>query len=133
MEQESWELMTKRIYRQSIIILIVMSGISIFFMEWRFPVSILIGGLVGIGNLRGIVWSIKNLLGIERSHTKMMVLSMFRLIIVFSVLVALAIFGAINAYGLLVGFSIVFIIIVKEGLVNVRKEYVKKEGKDDKD
>ncbi|MBI5213287.1 MAG: ATP synthase subunit I [Nitrospirae bacterium] len=122
MEQGSWELMVKRIYRQSAAALIASAVISIFFTEWRFSLSILIGGLVGIGNLRGIVWSVKALLGAEQAQSKMMVLSMFRLLLIFSALIILAIFGVIKAYGLLAGFTIVFIIMIKEGLIAAKRE-----------
>lgn len=122
MVQGSWELMVKRIYKQSAIMLIASAVISIFFAEWRFSLSILIGGIVGIGNLRGVVWSVKALLGAEQAQSKMMVLSMFRLFGIFFVLAALAVFKIINAYGLLAGFTIVFIIMIKEGLIAAKRE-----------
>jgi F0F1-type ATP synthase assembly protein I len=123
MEHGTWELMIKRIYRQSIFAIIPLSFISIFFTswDWRFSLSILIGGFIGILNLRGIVWSVRSLLGAEKAQTKMMVLSMFRLLVIFSILIILAIFKVIKAYGLLIGFTIVFIIIVKEGLIAAKK------------
>jgi hypothetical protein len=121
MEQGLWELMVKRIYKQSAIMLIVSAVISIFFTDWRFSLSILIGGFIGIFNLRGIVWSVRSLLGTEKAQTKMMVLSMFRLLVIFSILIILAIFKVIKAYGLLIGFTVVFIIIVKEGLIAAKK------------
>ncbi|MDA8337708.1 MAG: ATP synthase subunit I [Nitrospiraceae bacterium] len=121
MEQGSWELMVKRIYKQSAVMLIASAVISIFFTEWRFSLSILIGGIVGIGNLRGIVWSVTALLGAGQARAKMMVLSTFRLLVIFSVLIILAIFGVIKAYGLLAGFTIVFIIMIKESLIAAKK------------
>lgn len=111
-------------YKQSAFILTSLMAISVFFTEWRFPLSILIGGLVGIGNIKGIEWSANAILGTKNVHIKMVVLSMFRLLIIFSALIILAIFKVINAYGFLIGFTVVLIIIVKEGLTG---------GKDDKD
>ncbi|BCB97143.1 hypothetical protein JZK55_20650 [Dissulfurispira thermophila] len=117
------ELMIQRIYRQSIFVIIPLSLISIFLTnwDWRFSLSILIGGFIGILNLRGIVWSVRSLLGTEKAQTKMMVLSMLRLFVIFSILIILAIFNVIKAYGLLIGFTVVFIIIVKEGLIAAKK------------
>ncbi len=115
MEQESWELMIKRIYKQAAFVIILLSMISLFFTEWRVSLSIMIGGLVGAGNLRGIVWGVTSLLGTEKSQTKMMALGMFRLLVIFSILIILAILKIINAYGFLIGFTAVFSIIVKEG------------------
>jgi hypothetical protein len=115
------DLMIKRIYRQSAFVIGALAIITIFFRDWRFSFSILIGGLVGIGNLKGIVWSVSSLLGTEKAQTKMMALSMFRLLVIFSILIILAIFKVIKPYGLLIGFTVVFIIIVKEGLIAAKK------------
>ncbi len=123
MGNESWELMIKRIYRQSIWAIIPISLISIFFTswDWRFSLSILIGGFIGVLNLKGIVWSVRSLLGAEKAQTKMMTLSMFRFLVIFSMLIILAIFKVIKPYGLLIGFTVVFIIMVKEGLIAAKK------------
>lgn len=123
MEKTTWQLMIKRIYRQSIWAIIPISLISIFFTNWdlRLSISILIGGFIGILNLKGIVWSVQSLLGTEKAQTKMMVLSMFRLLVIFSFLIILAIFKVIKPYGLLIGFTAAFIIIVKEGLIAAKK------------
>lgn len=132
MEQAAWELMIQRIYKQSIFIVVPLSLASIFFTgwDWRFSLSILIGGFVGMLNLRAIVWSVKTIFGFEeggtplvpqKAQTKMLVLSMFRLLIIFSILIILTIFKVIKVYGLLIGFTVVFIIIVKEGLIAAKK------------
>ncbi len=124
MEQAAWELMIKRIYKQSIFVAIPLSLVSIFVTswDWRFSLSILIGGFIGILNLRGIVWGIRSLLGTEKAQTKMVFLSFFRLLVLFSILLILAIFKVINAYGLLIGFTVVFIIMIKEGLIAAKRE-----------
>ncbi len=123
MTQGSWELMIKRIYKQSIFVAIPLSLVSIFVTswDWRFSLSILIGGFIGILNLRGIVWGIRSLLGTEKAQTKMVFLSFFRLLVLFSILLILAIFKVINAYGLLIGFTVVFIIMIKEGLIAAKR------------
>lgn len=125
MEQGSWELMIKRIYKQGAFVIISLSVISVFFAEWRVSLSIIIGGLVGAGNLRGIVWGVTSLLGTEKAQAKMMALGMFRLLVIFSILAILAILKVINAYGFLIGFTALLIIIVKEGFLaskNQQKE-----------
>lgn len=114
--QHVWELMAQRIYRQCTFVLIPAAVISAFLSDWRFPLSILVGGLVGIGNLRSIIWAVKSLLGVELARAKMMALSMFKILAIFSVLLILIILKAINPYGLLIGLTVVFIIIIKEGL-----------------
>lgn len=129
MEQGSWELMIKRIYKQAAFVIILLSLITIFFTDWRVSLSIMIGGLVGAGNLRGIVWGVTSLLGTEKSQAKMMALGMFRLLVIFSILIILAILEVINAYGFLIGFTAVFIVIVKEGFL-ASKNQQKADAKD---
>jgi len=113
---EIWELMAQRIYKQCAFVLIPTAAVSLFFLDWRFPLSILVGGLISIGNLKGIIWAVKALLGAELARAKMMAISMFKILVIFSVLLILIILKAINPYGLLIGFTVVLIIIIKEGL-----------------
>ncbi|HEX8947400.1 MAG TPA: ATP synthase subunit I [Dissulfurispiraceae bacterium] len=113
--------MIRRISKQSALILIPVSIISIFFTQWRFPVGILVGGAVGIGNLRGLSWSLNALLGLERSGGKIVFLSIFRLLVVFALLVLLAGLRLIDPFGLLVGLTVVFVLIMKEGLLAAKK------------
>ena len=131
------ERMLKRIYRFSLFFLMLSSALSFFFTEWRFPLSILIGGLVGLGNLKGIVMSVSRIFEIEKrdfkknqvsviepqkAQAKMLILGIFRLLIIFSILLVLAILNVINVYGFLIGFSIVFLIILKEGLIVSKRQ-----------
>ncbi len=116
------EFIGPKIYKQSAFILVSLAVISVFFIEWRFPLSILIGGLIGIGNMKGIQWSVNALLGTEGAYIKIVVLSMLKLFIVFSILIMLVIFKIINAYGFLIGFTVVLIITVKEGLIRGRDD-----------
>lgn len=113
---QAWEIMVQRIYKYCALILVPASAVSFFLTDWRFSLSILVGGLIGIGNLRGIVWGVKALLGVESARVKMMVLSMFRILVIFSILLILVFLKAINPYGLIIGFTVVFIIIIIEGL-----------------
>jgi hypothetical protein len=106
-------------------------------MEWRFPFSILIGGIIGLGNLRGIVISVSRIFNIEkkdmgdnqikviqpqRAQAKMLILGIFRLLIIFSVLLILIILNTINIYGFLIGFSIVFLVLIKEGISESKRQ-----------
>lgn len=113
---QAWEIMVQRIYKYCALILVPASAVSFFLTDWRFSLGILVGGLIGIGNLRGIVWGVKALLGVESARVKMMVLSMFRILVIFSILLILVFLKAINPYGLIIGFTVVFIIIIIEGL-----------------
>jgi hypothetical protein len=116
------EIMIKRINKQSAVILLPLSLVSFFFTDWRFALSILIGGLVGAVNLKGLVWSVNALFGMERASGKIVFLSIFRLLVVFCILIVLAAFKVINPVSLLIGLTVVFIIILKEGLLAARNK-----------
>ncbi len=108
--------MLQNIYRQFVFIIIPVSIISLFFADWRFALSIFIGAVIGVYNLRGITWSVQSLLGTEKARVKMLALSFFRLIVVLSILTVLIILKLINVYGILIGFTLVLILILREGL-----------------
>lgn len=132
------ERLLKRIYRLSFFLLLLSSFISVFFTEWRFPLSILVGGLIGLGNLKGIVMSVGRIFDIEKkdvkdspikviqpqkAQAKMLILGIFRLLIIFSILLILVILNTINIYGFLIGFSVVFLVIIKEGLSEAKRQH----------
>src|SRR5208282_4218493 len=112
----------KKASKQALIILAPLCLICIFFTEWRFIFSLAVGGLVGVGILSGIVWSVTALIGTEKPQAKMVFLSTFKLFIIFSILLILAILRLINPWGLLAGFTVVMILIIKEGLLAAKKD-----------
>jgi hypothetical protein len=128
-EKETRETMTEltgRVSKQALLILAPLCLISLFFAEWRFSFSMAVGGLVGVGNLSGLAWSVTALLTTEKAPAKMVFLSIFKLLIIFSILLILAILKLINPWGLLAGFTIIVVLIIKEGLIAAKKEADKK-------
>lgn len=111
----------KGVSKQALIILAPLCFISIFFAGWRFVFSMAVGGLVGVGNLGGLAWSVTALIGTERPQARMVFLSIFKLFIIFSILLILAILRLINPWGLLAGFTVVMVLIIKEGLLAAKK------------
>ncbi|MCK5286695.1 MAG: hypothetical protein KAJ59_02675 [Thermodesulfovibrionia bacterium] len=106
----------KRVAQKSIIIIIPVSAVAAFF-EWKkLPLGILAGGLFGILNLRGLVRSVEGFLGTAVSTAKILFLNMTRLLILFSALFVLIKFKLINVLGLLFGFTVVFVLILIEGM-----------------
>ena len=93
----------------------------LFFEGWRFSFGIAVGGAIGAGNLSALAWSINSLLGTEKAQAKMVLLSVFKLLVIFSVVLSLAALRLINAWGLLAGFTAVMALIVKAGLVEAKK------------
>ena len=111
----------KGVSKEALIILVPLCFISFFFAGWRFVFSMAVGGLVGVGNLSGIAWSVTALIGTERPRAKMVFLSTFKLFLIFSILLILAILKLINPWGLLAGFTVVMVLIIKEGLLAAKK------------
>jgi len=106
----------KRIYKQTIIILLPISIISAF-IEWqKLPISILIGGILGLINLRGLARGVEGLIRMGRPAAAIIFSSLLRLSILAFILIILIIYELINILGILIGFTIVFIAILKEGL-----------------
>jgi hypothetical protein len=106
----------KRVAQKSIIIIILVAAVAAFF-EWKkLPLGILAGGLFGILNLRGLVRSVEGSLGTAVSTAKILFLSMTRLLILFSAIFVLIKFKLINVLGLLFGFTVVFVLILIEGM-----------------
>ncbi|NKQ38088.1 MAG: hypothetical protein HF967_01175 [Methanosarcinales archaeon] len=115
-------LMSQRVYKHSAFILIPAALIALFFVEWRFSVGILIGGLIGIGNFKGLVWSAKATLGAAGATVQLVLLSILKFFMVIAVLLILMLLGMINVFGLLIGFMMVLFIVVIEGLRASKEE-----------
>lgn len=121
-------MVTKKIVKQSIILVLALSMLSafagwgnlkvvrLFGSPYLMPASIIIGGIIGIANLKGLVWGIESLLGSHKANTKLVYLSLFRLFIIFAIIIVLSLLRIINLLGLLIGMSAVFIIFTKEAI-----------------
>jgi hypothetical protein len=126
----------KRVIKQSIFVLLLLVILA-FFLRTRIeqigflmlignprliPASILIGGVLGILNLRGLVWGIESLLGTHKANVTLLLLNILRLLILFSIITILVAFRLAHLIGLLVGMTVVFFILIKEGLKMARQQ-----------
>ncbi|MBE0425096.1 MAG: hypothetical protein IBX72_00405 [Nitrospirae bacterium] len=119
--------LVRRIYKQGIIILLPLAVISAFF-EWKkLPISILLGGALGLANLKGLEWGLERLLETYRPRGKLLFLSFFRFFILACILLILAVFKLVNFFGILIGFTVVFVLILKEGIRSAARESSTKE------
>ncbi len=84
--------------------------------------SIILGAILGIANLKGMIWGIESLLGTQQASAKLVFLSLLRLFILFAVIIVLAALQLINFLGLLAGMTVVFVFLIKEGLKMARKQ-----------
>ena len=115
----------RKIHRNSLIVLFPLAAASAF-IEWKqLPLSILTGGVLAIMNIRALAWGVEGILGSHRAGTKMLFFSQFRLVMLFLILAVLLYLKVVNIFGVLAGFTVVFIMVVIEGL-----KHAKKSGKD---
>ncbi|MBI3377348.1 MAG: hypothetical protein HY035_02945 [Nitrospirae bacterium] len=106
----------KRVYRQSVFSLIPIAIISAV-IEWkRLPLSILIGGILALANLKGLAWGIGGLVGTgEQVSGKLVFFSLIRLFILFVILIILMWLKVINIAGIFVGITTVLIVLLTVG------------------
>ncbi len=108
--------LTKRIYKQGILLLLPVAAVSAYF-NWRmYPLSILIGGILGLVNLRGLSRAVENLVGTYRPTARLVIFSILRLAALAIILTVLIALRVVSIFGLLIGFTVVFFVIMKEGL-----------------
>lgn len=77
-------------------------------------------GILGLANLRGIIRGVTGLIGTHNPTGKIVFFGIvffgiFRLFILASILTILVALKLINIFGILIGFTVVFIVIIKEG------------------
>ena len=118
----------KRIHRQALIYLIITAVVTTIIVavtavaDWRkFPHSVLIGGLLGLANFKGLAWGLKDFAELQRPSGKLIFWSMVRFFILALILVVLALLKLINFVGILIGLTVVFGLILKEGMREVKQ------------
>ena len=118
----------KRIHRQALIYLVVASIVTTAIAaltaiaDWRkLPHSVLIGGLLALANFKGLAWGLKDFATLQRPSGKLVFWSMVRFFILSLILILLAILKLINFVGILIGLTVVFALIIKEGLRAVKE------------
>lgn len=111
----------RRINKRAVVVLIVCAALSAF-VEWKkLPVSIIIGGALGLANFRGLSWSVEGLMGTYRATGKMIFFSIFRLIFLFVIISVLVYLKLVNIFGILIGFTVIFTLLIIEGLKYAEK------------
>ncbi len=109
-----------RIYRQGALILTVLAIGSSFFDWKKLPLSILVGGVLGLANLKGLAWGLRDFAQ-SRPTGRVIFWSMVRFFLLGLILFILALLKLINFIGILTGFTVVFLLILKEGLRTARE------------
>lgn len=110
-----------RIYKQGALVLLFVAAASALLGWKKFPLSIFIGGLLGLANLKGLVWGLRDFAA-SRPTGRVIFWSMVRFFLIGLILFILAIFDLIHFVGILIGFTVVFALILREGLRVAREQ-----------
>jgi hypothetical protein len=106
----------KRVIKKSVFIVLPVAALSAFLIEPRtVPLGILTGWIFGILNFRQLTRNIEGLVGTEKATFKLVFLSMTRLLVLCTAIFLLIYYKIVNVFGLLFGFTVVFILILVEG------------------
>lgn len=116
------EIMIKRIYKQTPIVISILAIISSFFTEWRFSLSIIIGSIIFLASLWSIIWAVRKFVYQGSAQPGIIVISTLKLLIIFALLVVLAMLELINVIGFVTGFTASLMITAKEGFIAARQE-----------
>lgn len=110
-----------RIYKQGLLVLLSLA-VATALLGWKkFPLSIFIGGLLGLANLRGLVWGLRDFAA-SRPTGRVIFWSMVRFFLIGLILFILALLDLIHFVGILIGFTVVFALILREGLRVAREQ-----------
>jgi hypothetical protein len=105
----------KKTAKKAFFVLPLVAAASALFGWKLFPLSVVVGGVLGLVNIRGLAWGVEGLLGTHRATGRMIFFSMFRLLILFITLILLVALRLVNVFGILVGLTIVFVLLLIEG------------------
>lgn len=104
------------VFKKSIFIILPAVAVSVY-LDWkRVPEGIIIGWLSGILNLRLMTKNVKGLIGSEKARAWILILSATRLILLLTAMGFLIYYKAVNIFGLIFGFTVVFALILIEGM-----------------
>jgi len=107
----------KRVIVKSLFIILPAAILSYIYIEpQKVPLGILLGGLFGLFNLRQLTRNVTGLVGSEKATFKLVFLSMTRLMVLCVAIFLLIYYGIVNVFGLLFGFTVIFALILIEGV-----------------
>jgi hypothetical protein len=105
----------KGVLKRSIFIIPPLILASFFIESRRLPLGIFLGWLFGIINLRALTKNVEGLLGPEKATARIVVLNITRLLAMSAAIFMIVYYRIVNAVGLLIGFTIVFSLVLIEG------------------
>lgn len=111
-----------RFYLKAAVVVMILAGLSSLKTPHDFVAGVLAGGALSIINLREMHKGLRVILGMERPSARRLLFSgILRLIILASAIIVIAAMKLVNLLGLLIGFAVVPLVLLIEGLVFARK------------
>ncbi len=110
--------MVQRIRKKSLLVLLPVALVGAYFDYKRVPVSVILGGAIGVVNLKAIQWGVTAMLRPEDTtgaKGRLVFFSMLRLLGIFVLLALLLKLRLINILAVLAGLTVVFAFIIFEG------------------
>lgn len=114
--------MMNRVYKQTALLVIPLAAASAFIEPTKLPLGILAGALLAVINFRGMMRNLQSLMGTYKPTVRLVILSIGRLLVIFSMIILLAVLRVVDLIGLMVGFTVVVVIVVKEGYISSKDE-----------
>lgn len=106
----------KGVIKKAIFIILPSMLLAWYFIDPRkVPLGIFMGALLGIVNLRQLSRNVEGFLGSQSATAKLLITGMLRLLFIGAAIVALIYYNVVNIFGLLFGFTVVFVLIMVEG------------------
>ena len=106
----------KGVIKKAVFIILPSMLLAGYFIEPRkVPLGIFMGALLGIVNLRQLSRNVEGFFGSQSATAKLLFTGMLRLLFLGAAIVALIYYKVVNIFGLLFGFTVVFVLIMVEG------------------
>lgn len=107
----------RRFYLVAAIVVVLIAAASAMRMPREFVLGVIAGGALSIANVRQMHKGLRVLLSMDRpSALRLWFSGILRLLILASVIIIIAVMRTVDLLGLLIGFGIVPLVLVAEGL-----------------
>jgi len=96
-------------------------ALAAVFVSLEIAVGVLVGGVLGLANLRGLIRNVQALDVQDPKQGKLMFAGGARMLMLLTVLAIIAFTGRVDLIGLLVGFTVAVLVMVAAGAAHMRR------------
>ncbi|HLC16942.1 MAG TPA: ATP synthase subunit I [Thermodesulfovibrionia bacterium] len=111
----------KAVSTKGFVLVTAVAGLSVLIDSKGLPLSILLGGLLGLVNFRTLARSVQGLTGMEKQGKRMAGSAIFRLSLFAGALALLYKYNLVNIPGFVFGLTLIVYLILFEGYFLMRK------------